>query len=341
MRLLLLACSLLLSIISVCFAYIPLTDDALRTLVNRSNIQRLSVDNTQVNSFLSPLLIPRVSGTEGNKQVRAFLVSQLQNLGWKVELDQFNDTTPVGRVEFANIIATLGQGQKRLIVAAHYDSKPMEGGTFIGATDSSVPCAIILDMASTLTDILTKSPKLNETALQIVFFDGEEAFLQWDPPRDAIYGARHLASKWADSSQLQNINALVLLDLLGAAQPHIPSLQPSTAKLFANMSAVEIRMRQLGLLAAPGQSKYLVPDSMNNMAGSSIQDDHTPFLERGVPIMHLIPVPFPDTWHTFQDNAQNLDPIAIQNWAVLLRAFVAEYMDLDNAIAPLNKRDEL
>lgn len=32
----------------------------------------------------------------------------------------------------------------------------------------------------------------------LVFFDGEEAFKTWGP-RDSIYGARHLASRWHKS----------------------------------------------------------------------------------------------------------------------------------------------
>jgi hypothetical protein len=35
-----------------------------------------------------------------------------------------------------------------------------------------------------------------ETTIQIVFFDGEEAFKQWTDT-DSTYGARHLAQKWS------------------------------------------------------------------------------------------------------------------------------------------------
>ena len=33
-----------------------------------------------------------------------------------------------------------------------------------------------------------------------------------------------------------------------------------------------------------------------------IEDDHIPFLKKDVPILHLIPVPFPQEWHTLADN---------------------------------------
>ena len=35
-----------------------------------------------------------------------------------------------------------------------------------------------------------------DVSLQLVFFDGEEAFVEWTAT-DSIYGARHLAEKWS------------------------------------------------------------------------------------------------------------------------------------------------
>jgi glutaminyl-peptide cyclotransferase len=49
-------------------------------------------------------------------------------------------------VEFTNIVATLDPAApRRLVLACHYDSKKLPN--FIGATDSSVPCAMLLDIA--------------------------------------------------------------------------------------------------------------------------------------------------------------------------------------------------
>jgi len=36
----------------------------------------------------------------------------------------------------------------------------------------------------------------DDVSLQLVFFDGEEAFVEWTAT-DSIYGARHLAEKWS------------------------------------------------------------------------------------------------------------------------------------------------
>ena len=86
-------------------------------------------------------------------------LNQLKCSRWKITLDTFTDTAPqpFGEKKFTNIIATLDPDvDKRLVLAAHYDSKyfsPIQG-SFVGATDSAVPVALLLDLALTLDDKL-------------------------------------------------------------------------------------------------------------------------------------------------------------------------------------------
>ncbi len=72
--------------------------------------------------------------------------------------------------------------------------------------------------------------------LQFIFFDGEEAFKTWTDT-DSIYGARHLAESLHNTTysyngiegkQIERIDILVLLDLLGAKDPNIYSTQFSS-----------------------------------------------------------------------------------------------------------------
>ena len=82
-----------------------------------------------------------------------------------------------------------------------------------------------------------------------------------------------------------------------------------------------------------------------------IEDDHVPFMQRsmekvnfylifrfltklqfifiGVPILHLIPVPFPDEWHTMADNANVVHYPTVEKLNIMLRIFVAEFLELD------------
>lgn len=87
----------------------------------------------------------------------------------------------------------------RLTLVAHYDSKINPPG-FIGATDSAVPCAILMHAARSVDEALTKkweamvaegaADLLDESeGVQILFLDGEEAFETWTDS-DSLYGAR-------------------------------------------------------------------------------------------------------------------------------------------------------
>lgn len=45
-----------------------------------------------------------------------------------------------------------------------------------------------------------------------------------------------------------------------------------------------------------------------------------------VPVLHLIPTPFPKVWHTVDDNLQNLDAKSIKNFNSILRVFVMDFL---------------
>ena len=62
-------------------------------------------------------------------------------------------------------------------------------------------------------DELQEEISQSDVTLQLVLFDGEEAFVQWSAT-DSLYGSRHLAEKWKD--EIDTIDLFVLLDLIGA-----------------------------------------------------------------------------------------------------------------------------
>jgi len=72
----------------------------------------------------------------------------MTQLGWHLQYDTFEDNTPYGLKTFTNIIATQNPSvRRRLTLACHFDSKYFEKFEFIGATDSAVPCALLIDIA--------------------------------------------------------------------------------------------------------------------------------------------------------------------------------------------------
>jgi len=107
------------------------------------------------------------------------------------------------------------------------------------------------------------------------------------------------------STELDGIEHLILLDLLGAPSPVIRSYFLDTAWLFDAMVSVERRLGDNGAFAygsetsmAPGKWKsYFRPRTTRTMNFGYIGDDHVPFLVRGVSVLHIIPEPFPSVWH--------------------------------------------
>ncbi|TKA75735.1 hypothetical protein B0A55_05923 [Friedmanniomyces simplex] len=300
--------------------------------------------NIHTGTLLAPILQPRVPDTPGSAAVLAhfvnFFTTHLPD--WHLSFQNSTSTTPTSHgkeVPFVNLIATRdppwldGQGGEvaRLALVAHYDSKLTPTG-FIGATDSAAPCAMLLHVAQSLDSALTRKWAAmsaedvgaggyggveDHKGLQIILLDGEEAFQTWTHT-DSLYGARALAEEWEGAvnpamstfrSPLDSIELFVLLDLLGSANPVVPSYFKTTHWAYQLLADVEQRLRALN--------------------GGYIEDDHIPFMARGVEILHFIPSPFPHVWHTMEDDGEHLDIATVRDWAVITAGFAAEWMDLE------------
>ena len=116
-------------------------------------------------------------------------------------------------------------------------------------------------------------------------------------------------------------------------------------------------MRDLGLLEAKPKKPFL-PDyekKANKFGRGFVQDDHVPFMKRGVDILHMIPTPFPEVWHKMEDDGEHLDLATTRDWAKITTAFVVEWMGIKDhmpkkastrqkkseTMGPLGKRTEL
>ncbi|BGP53912.1 hypothetical protein JCM8202_006105 [Rhodotorula sphaerocarpa] len=352
--------------------YAALSDSALDRLATLSDLDA-ALDFHDSSSLLSQILVPRVSGTKNLTRVQGLVEGHFAHLGWHVEKDAFDAQTPIGERTMTNLIFTHDpSAPRRFVVSAHLDSKYFPthpADQFVGATDSAAPCAMLLDLATALTPWLDERKKRVEAVggeegragqgetLQIIFFDGEEAFVDWTA-QDSIYGARHLAEAWSapdvspaaiqstPRSPLRRISHLVLLDLLGSPNPVIRNFFPNTGWLFDEFLRAEEKLGRAGLLW-PGyqgdaydeqklrvgvpERTFFVPRNApgGQMQAGSIEDDHVPFMRAGVPIVHLIPLPFPSSWHTIRDDATALDLPTLKAWSLIVRLTVAEYLGLD------------
>ncbi|XP_069841686.1 glutaminyl-peptide cyclotransferase-like protein [Dendropsophus ebraccatus] len=311
----------------------PLSSSRVKDLVAAISVGRMW------SSFLRPMLIERYPGTPGSHQVRELISGHLRSLaaGWTVEFDLFDARTPRGSLPFGSVIATLDPGApRRLVLACHLDSKwfprDVRERPFVGATDSAVPCSLILEVVTALDAQLRQlKDKGSPLTLQLFFLDGEEAFGDWTET-DSLYGARHLAERLhtepgpgGAGSKLDAIDLFVLLDLLGAPDPLILSHFSETRGHFMRLFSIEKRLHGLGLLDAhPVDAPYFRPD----LYFGPVEDDHVPFLRRGVPVLHVIATPFPSVWHTHDDTEENLHRPTITNLCRIFVAFLAETLAL-------------
>lgn len=357
---------LLATLLSPALAYTTLSDDSLRSIPSPGT----DFDIRDAAGLLAPMLIPRVPDTPGSEKVQQhfadFFTTTLPK--WTVEWHNTTSKTPATGdklVNFRNLIlrrdppwAAVGD-VSRLTLAAHYDSLYRPEG-FIGAMDSAASCAMLMHLARSIDEALTRKWVAMKTAgdndgleeekgVQILLLDGEEAWVSWTDT-DSTYGSRALAEHWdanphptssAHKNHIEAISLFVLLDLLGAEDPQIPSYFPSTHWAYQNLAAIEERMRDLGLLESSPTTGRFLPEARKkpqHFRPGFISDDHMPFMERGVKVLHLIPTPFPWFWHKMEDDAEHLHGPTMQDWAKLITAFVAEWMDLeDHVTAPLSK----
>jgi glutaminyl-peptide cyclotransferase len=137
--------------------------------------------------------------------------------------------------------------------------------------------------------------------------------------------SRHLAEKWSTAyidphskrrllrdpvaTELSTIEHMVLLDLLGAANPSIRSYFPDTGWLYDQLIDAERRLGENGYFNQDGQASndwksWFFKRSGQEDVFGGIEDDHLPFLQRGVNILHLIPNPFPTVWHQISVRSQ-------------------------------------
>ncbi|KAL4861739.1 hypothetical protein BDV12DRAFT_190880 [Aspergillus spectabilis] len=340
--------------------YTPLSNSTLSTL------PRPGVDfNIHTGAILSPLLRPRVAGTAGSENARRHIsdifATYLPN--WTIEYQTSSARIPIqGSPEtpFTNIIVSRDppgletHDVGRLTLAAHYDSllNPELDG-FIGAIDSAAPCAILMHLARSIDGALSRkwdafdTSDNDTTGIQILFLDGEETFANTLLADDGLYGSRSLAAQWAVDtysypssakyeSRLDAIELFVLLDLLGARGPSIPSFYPVTHGEYQRLAESERKLREMGLFHSDGRRVWFVDGDLDarDVDRKIVQDDQVPFSALGVEVLHVIDADpltgdFPAAWHTMDDDGAHLDLETVGDWSVLVTSFVAGWLGLE------------
>jgi glutaminyl-peptide cyclotransferase len=235
---------------------------------------------------------PRPSGSVAIQRLQAYLRTQLRGFGVSVTEDAFTARTPQGPVAMRNFIVRLpGTTGKAIAITGHYDTKILPG--FVGANDGGSSTGLLLELAR----VLAKQPRVDDVYL--VFFDGEEAVRDWSAT-DSLYGSRHLAERWAADGTLKRLKALINIDMIGDRDLGLVQVSNSSQSL---LQLVWSAARDLG------HGRHFT-----DQAGM-IEDDHVPFLNRGVNALDLIDFDYgPNNghWHTAADTLDKLSPRSLE-----------------------------
>ncbi|KAL5109408.1 Glutaminyl-peptide cyclotransferase [Taenia crassiceps] len=258
-----------------------------------------------------------------------FIRKELNESGWVVSLDTFTEHTVIGIKTFTNIVAVnRPHASRRIVLSCHYESKLMRN--FYGTIDSAVPCSIIVNIAESLIRIFQSSK--SDIAVQLIFFDGEEAFMEWTDT-DSLYGSRHLAAQMAQNdsqgcNEIGRIDLFVLLDLIGAANHPFPRYPHCDPRFYDTLHEIERLSKPLRFSGLQGLDARPRLPYFSSIVHPGILDDHIPFLDRGVPVLHLIPAPFPPQWHDVSDTIVNIDFEAIHDIQLMIATFLCRFLQV-------------
>ena len=234
---------------------------------------------------------PRPSGSSALQKTREFILAELKAAGIEARQQTFVAKTPVGDVSMANVIATIpGQRPERIALASHFDTKLFRDIRFVGASDGASSTAALLELGRALKG------RQNEFTLELLFFDGEEAVVEWSRNNDNTYGSRHYVQAAQKAGTLRTLQALVLLDMIGDKDLVIRRDANSTPWLVDIVWAAAARLGHRAVFS-------------NEL--TSIDDDHIPFVRAGVPSVDIIDLDYP-AWHTAEDTIDNVAPRSLQ-----------------------------
>jgi Zn-dependent M28 family amino/carboxypeptidase len=234
---------------------------------------------------------PRPAGSAPLAQARQYILSQLKAAGITAREDTFDAATPIGQIRMVNLVASIpGRRAERIALATHYDTKLFREFRFVGASDGASSTAAVLELGRVL------KARQNEFTIELLFFDGEEAVVDWNRNNDNTYGSRRYVETAQKTGTLGGLKALVLLDMIGDRNLAIRRDSNSTPWL---VDAVWSAAARLGYRA-----HFLSEET-------SIDDDHMPFVRAGIPAVDIIDLDYP-AWHTAQDDLDRVSARSLQ-----------------------------
>ena len=246
---------------------------------------------------------PRVPNTKAHKECAKYLVSTLESFADTVITQDVNLTAFDGtKLESRNIIASWNTKSKnRIMLCAHWDSRPFcdEDANpanhkipVLGANDGASGVAVLIELAR---QFAINQP---DVAVDIILFDSED-YGSSDVENSYCLGSQY----WARNPHTPNYRARfgILLDMVGGAGARFD-------KDVVSMHFASDVVNGVWKIAADMGYASLFS---NEMGGSLIDDHYYVNILSGIPCIDIIDYTndegFPSTWHTVNDNLENID----------------------------------
>lgn len=260
---------------------------------------------------------PRPPASEGFEKQLIYLEEQLKRHGWTTRRQAFRAATPDGPVDFTNLLARHSSAPPEpaslpVLIGGHIDTKKLPF-RFVGANDAGSSTGILLELAR----VLSEDPEA-AAQIELLFFDGEEAFRPNISPSDGLYGSKYFAHELSTRPSWPSLG--IILDIVGDPD-HAIFYNPEAPKTIA--SAVEKLAPEVGfapeLRRAPG----------------AIIDDHVPLMATGLPCLHLIgDFQTMSYWHQPGDTLDKIDAATLGQVGKLTLRLLAEPGLLESADTP-------
>ena len=170
-----------------------------------------------------------------------------------------------GEPKLRNVVGTIKGRRPGLVIGAHYDTLVKPKG-FVGANNGAAGTAIVVQLGRDLRRL--KRPR-GAREIRLVLFDGEEPAEGLPEESSDFYNTGLRGSRAYVAAHPRRTREMVLLDYVGNKGLQLPREGTSDEALWARLRAAA---------RAVGAARYF-PDA----TGTTIIDDHTPFLRAGIP----------------------------------------------------------
>lgn len=259
---------------------------------------------------------PRIPGSAGKDACERWLASELRRHGADTVEIQRADLPGYGAM--ANILGRFNAAAtRRILLLAHWDTRPWADNDpdpanhrtpIDGANDGASGVGVLLEIARRL------GQKAPEVGVDILLVDAEDSGEEGNDDSWAR-GAQYWAENIDPNSPRPDY--AVLLDMVGGRDAVFPR------ELFSEVNAAPLNRRVWALARALGMAARF-PDR----TGGAVSDDHLPLLRAGIPAIDIIETDNPQTgsfnptWHTLDDNLDNIDPQTLGDVGTLVATLI-------------------